>query len=59
MERFINIYVSRKDLEKVLDAFDGDLVNFGIERDEVVGDRILWVSNGEFGDKRKIVQINK
>jgi hypothetical protein len=54
-----NVTLKRKDLEKVLKAFQGENVNFGIEFNSVQGEKILYVTNNEFGKNRQVIQINE
>lgn len=60
MNEFKSVTLSRKDLQLILDSFDEntEFVHFGLELDSIEGDKILWVDNGEFGEKRKFIIIN-
>jgi hypothetical protein len=49
-----NVTVKREDVKKVLKAFKGDYVNFGIKFDRIFDEKIVYVSNGEYGKGRKI-----
>ena len=55
------ITLSREDLVKALEAFDGksDFIHMAVEMDRINGDQILWVDNGKFGDNRKVEIINE
>jgi hypothetical protein len=53
-----NVTLKKSDIREAINSFDGEYVNFGIEFNRINGEKILYVTNGEFGDNRIIKIIN-
>lgn len=57
-QEFYTIFVKREELEKALEI-NSRYISLGIESCAVGGQRILWASNGNWGDKRVVIHINE
>lgn len=58
-EEFFTVHLSRKDLQKALDAFpNADRITLGIESKQSEWEKVLWADNLEHGDKREVCIIN-
>ena len=59
---FISLTVDRLKITELVNKFDneigGKFITLGFEQDHVSGDRLLWASNSEFGDKRVVIKVD-